>query len=77
VRSAASSPTGPREAYQTIGVSGGPASTGVGSSSQPALATTVAAVVPTASAAVTVEIASAIGTTSLRALRFGVRTQQS
>lgn len=70
------SPTGPREDHQTIGVSGGPASTGgAGSSSpQPALATTLAAVVTAASAVVTVVTVNTNGTISSRAFCRGLRT---
>ena len=58
-----------------IGVSGGPASTvGPSSSSQPALVTTVTAVVAAVNAVATSDIVIAIGTTSLRAFTRGLRT---
>lgn len=59
-----------------IGVSGGPASAGVGASSpQPALDTTVTAVVATVSAVVTAVTARATGTISLRAFTLGFCTR--
>jgi hypothetical protein len=70
-------PTGPHEDHQTIGVSGGPASTlGPSSSPHPVVVATVTAVVAsvaTVAAIVTIEIAS--GTISLRV--FALRTRRA